>query len=212
MSKKVLIVGVGVSSVDHQHYGEQDIEANPKFKALLNKNYDHIIYFHYQELLDKGAIFGKKFLDPVRLKFKQGKRKEIIRSFETTVKTLQKLGYKVDLIAHSLFCWISSLCKVKLNTVIHCGSPVGWVTPGARFLVRNDIAFFWFSSPPLKCNTFINLYSTNILEPVGSRPNTPDNLKWGYSAKRIIELDTRMTHDFSDYIKYLLSNKDLFKL
>jgi hypothetical protein len=200
---KVLIVGVGVSDINNGDYGQIDMINSYHLKKRLEKKYDNIVYFKYQEILDHGSMFGEKFLDPLRWKLKFKERRQILNKFETIVKEYQEQGYEVDLIAHSLFCWISSNAKTHLKTVIHCGSPVGFITPVARMLVRNDIAMFGWTRPNLRCDRFINLYSTNWDEPIGHRPNIPDHPKWAYGAIDRAEFNTYRSHDFKDYLNYI---------
>jgi len=200
---KVLIVGVGISNVHNDNYGQLDLIANYPLRKELEKKYDKIVYFKYQQYLDKGALIGHKILDPIRWKFRFIQRKKILTNFEFVVKSYQAEGFEVDLLAHSLFCWISSNAKVHLNKAIHCGSPVGFVTPFARFLVRNDIATFGWSRPPMRCDEFINLYSTHFGEPVGHRPNIPDNPKWAYGALNRAEFNTYQNHDFKNYLRHI---------
>ncbi len=198
---KVLLVGVGISDTNKELYGQYDLESEVILHNRLKKQYQNIIYVKYQKDLDDMAILGKTLLDPARLKFKTGATKKIITQIEYLINSLQDAGYEVDILAHSLFCWISAKLNVKVNKVIHCGSPIGFSVKTLRFVVRNDIAAFGWTKPPLKCDTFINLYSDKDL--VGCQPNIPDNQKWGFAASSAIELNTKQSHDFSDYLKFI---------
>lgn len=214
MKNRVLIIGVGISSTDTQKYGHESVTDNSRFVSLIENYYDEIVYFYYQEILDRGAFIGKTLLDPIRLKIKGATKNHIVGRFEGLVNRILSQGKEVHILGHSLFCWVSQLAELKVEKVIHCGSPVGFATPILRFIVRNDIARFPWTKPKLQANKFINLYSTSgwLKEPVGTKPFIKDNRKWALGAELAIELDTKQTHDFSDYIEFLVQNRRLIYL
>lgn len=205
--KRILIIGVGISDVNTQNYGQDAIDNNIPFKKYLNQRYEKIIYFKYQDILDKHAVFAKTLLDPARFVFKVKAQKEILNNFERLVKRLQAEGYIVDLFAHSLFCWVSAKAKVELDTVIHAGSPIGWITPGLRFIVRFDICKPSWVKPALSTNHFFNLYS--VRDPVGNKPNFNANPKWAFQSKVNLELHTNTTHNWNEYVDYLYERRFL---
>lgn len=211
-----LFVIVGISNENTENYGKTTIDLNTRFKSKLNKLYDSIEYITYQGILDKGAVFGKTLLDPARVVFEQDKVKRIITEIEFRIKEAQLQGYEVDVLAHSLGCWLISKCNVSIRSFYACGHPIGWkgLTGGsklvARFIVRNNITTWGWTKPPLRCQYYLNLYSRKDI--VGNQPSIPDNDKWGFGATEAYEIDTGKSHDFCDYTTFLNSKNAIFPM
>jgi hypothetical protein len=198
---KILVVVAGISNQNHAMYVRDAVIGNTTFKRFIDSKYDKVVYLPYQDILDKHAIIAKTLLDPLRLKLYPKAQAEIITRFETIIKYLQSEGHTVDILAHSLGCWITAKLDVQVDRVIHMGSPIGWKFPLGRFIVRNDIAFTAWSKPKLKCNMFFNLYSSKDI--VGNKPVLPANPKWGYDSKVHFELNSKTSHDADKYIEFL---------
>lgn len=203
---RVLIVIPGISDKNNALYMQDAINSNRTFKRFVDSKYEKVVHFTYQDILDRHAIVAKTLLDPVRFRFYPKAKAEIITRLETIINFLKIEGHDVDILAHSLGCWISAKAKVQVDRVIHMGSPIGWVGPVGRFFVRQDIASAFWTKPPLTCNKFFNLYSENDF--VGKHPVLSDP-KWGYGAAIKQEFNTLTKHDGDQYVEFLKEKRYL---
>jgi hypothetical protein len=198
MIKRTLIV---ISGISYDDYGLRDVSGSPMYSEL-RQAYDNIVEFRYQHLLDFATLpdpISRVYLDPLRLKLGVIRKTLITTNLKNLVK---KSGGHVDIFAHSLGCWITAMTDIKVNDAYFFGSPIGFKTPVARFIVRNDIAFLPMSKPAFKVkNQFLNLWSERDL--VGNKPVLCDDKKWGFGAKLSLDIETNTGHDFKEYLTYM---------
>lgn len=200
--KRCLVVLTGITV---KPYGIDTIKLDPRVNSTLISEYgeENIFEIDYNQYLDSWTIqneFNLKYLDPVRLKLNPFRRHKILVTIERFIKQKQAEGYIVDCLCHSQGCWVLALCKVIVNKVIFTGSPIGFENVFGRFMVRNSICPFPWSTPPLKCFEFINCYSP--LDFVGNLSSTRDT-KWQFSAQKLTEFCTNTAHDFGEYLHFL---------
>ena len=205
--KKALLI---LSGITVKTYGMDTLNKDLNVLGYFKRNYELIEELDYNKDLDSYTLqtaFNLKYLDPLRLTLNPFRRHKIIRELESKIKSWQIEGYEVDLLCHSQGCWVSALTNLHINQVIFTGSPVGFKNLLGRSVVRASISRWFWSRPSFTCDKFLNLYSSKDF--VGNVPSLEE--KWLFGSKLSKEIDCMTSHDFNEYLHFIVVN-DLLKL
>lgn len=200
-SRCLLVIG----GITKDLYFKKDLESNLSLLNKIHKTYDFVKEINTNCIRDKftpNFLDNQAWTDVFKFFLNPIKRHRIRKLIEKEVEKYQKLGYEVDIIGHSLGTIELADSKIKVKKVLFAGSPLGMSIPFSTFC-KNQLASFPWSKPQMKCETFINLFSSNDI--VGTFPITDDK-RCRFGSLFNVDIRLNNNHDLINYLDFVNDN------